>query len=247
MSFDHANIFTILFFLGSAAVVFLTKRNAQRYTIRKIAGIEHIEYGIARAAEAGKPLIFTTGMTSLGPVFFACLSILEAVLHKALKLGVKVLLPQNSPECVAVIEALIADKKKSLGSSTIFYPPELFFLSEEQFAFASGYMGMVHRHAVETAFLFGEFAGESLILSEAGNQIGAFQVAGSVSPEQVPFFICTCDYTLIGEELFAAGAYLGRTSEALASLRAQDILKLVVMIIIIVGALWVTCWGPLPV
>ena len=37
-----------------------------------------------------------------------------------------------------------------------------------------------------------------------GNAAGAIQIAGTDAVTQLPFFITTCDYTLIGEELYAA-------------------------------------------
>ena len=66
------------------------------------------------------------------------------------------------------------------------------------------------------------------------------QVSGSVSPEQVPFFICACDYTLIGEELFAAAAYLTHEPVQLGSIYAQDRAKLLVGFMILVGVMIVT-------
>ncbi|NBW40728.1 hypothetical protein EBR25_06965, partial [bacterium] len=80
----------------------------------------------------------------------------------------------------------------------------------------------------------------SLILAEAGQQVGAMQVAASVSPEQVPFFICTADYTLIGEELYASSAYLSREPVQLGSLAGQDVAKLIFVILIIAGVLIAT-------
>jgi hypothetical protein len=234
MNVEHANSYTALFLFISFCVVLYFRKFNQNITVRHIAAIEMISYGVARAAEAGKSIIFTTGISTLGPVFFACLTLLKGILQKAKQLHVPVILPQNSPECVAYLESFLEQNEFHDSSPA----PSVQFLSEDQFAFASGYMGLVHRHQTETAFLFGQFAGESLILSEAGRQVNAFQIAGSVSPEQVPFFICTCDYTLIGEELFAAGAYLSGDSSDLGNLRSQDILKLLLMLIIVVGIIW---------
>jgi hypothetical protein len=113
----------------------------------------------------------------------------------------------------------------------------LIYLSDAQFAFAAGYMGLVQREQVGAAFMFGDFTAESLILAEAGQQIGAMQVAATTSPEQAAFFICTCDYTLIGEELFAASAYLTREPVQLGSLYGQDRAKLILFVAICVGVL----------
>jgi len=86
----------------------------------------------------------------------------------------------------------------------------------------------------------GAFYAESLILAETGNASGAIQIAGTAMPSQLPFFVASCDYTLIGEELFAASAYLSREPKLLGSLKGQDIGKAVVLIAIIVGTLMET-------
>ena len=74
----------------------------------------------------------------------------------------------------------------------------------------------------------GAFFAESLILAETGNSIGAIQIAGTAMPAQLPFFVAACDYTLIGEEFFAASAYLTGSPEELGSLKGQDIGKVIV-------------------
>jgi hypothetical protein len=56
-------------------------------------------------------------------------------------------------------------------------------------------------------------------------------------PTQLPFFVAACDYTLIGEELFAASAYLSKNPSLLGSLRGQDIGKALAMVFILVGVL----------
>ncbi|MCK4460463.1 MAG: hypothetical protein KAW46_01600, partial [candidate division Zixibacteria bacterium] len=89
-------------------------------------------------------------------------------------------------------------------------------------------------------FLLGTFEAESLILAETGNSIGAIQIAGTDSTIQLSFFIVACDYTLIGEELFAASGYLSGDRSILASVRAQDILKVVIMLILMVATVWST-------
>ena len=101
-------------------------------------------------------------------------------------------------------------------------------------------MGLVHREQVGAAFLFGRFAAESLILAEAGQQIGATQVAATTSPEQVSFFITACDYTIIGEELYAAGAYLSKDPVQTGSLKAQDVGKILLLGLILLGSVFAT-------
>ena len=55
-------------------------------------------------------------------------------------------------------------------------------------------------------------------------------------PSQLPFFVAACDYTLICEEFFAASAYLSGQPYQLGSLKGQDVGKLLVGAVLLVGA-----------
>lgn len=248
MGIEHASPVVAALLIASFLVVFRYIRIGRReaHYIRRISGIDAIEYGVGRAAEQGRPVSFSTGITGVGPTLFACLGILRHVTRKIAAFKTKLIVPQNSPEAMAIVKDTVQSGYIDKKRGDLFDPESIIFLSEEQFAFASGYMGLVHRENVGTAFLFGSFAGESLILAEAGQQVGALQVAGSVSPEQVPFFICTCDYTLIGEELFAASAYLTQDPVQLGSLAGQDRLKLAVMFLIFIGCMAATAHSIYP-
>lgn len=215
------------------------KRGDELY-VRRIAGIDAIDEAVGRAAELGKPVAFTTGLTNVSPVLYACLGALSYITRKVARYKNKLIIPQNDPEVMAIAEDVVRDAYTVEGMGSYYDPESMLYLSGEQFAFASGYIGVIQREKVGAAFLFGSFAAESLILAEAGQQIGAMQVAASVSPEQVTFFICTCDYTLIGEELYAASAYLTREPIQLGSLYGQDRAKLVFFFMIIVGVVIAT-------
>jgi hypothetical protein len=95
--------------------------------------------------------------------------------------------------------------------------------------------GHMVREKPAACFYMGSFFAESLILSETGNSIGAIQVAGTAQPSQLPFFIAACDYTLIGEEFFAASAYLSGDPDQLGSLKGQDVGKLIVAALLLIG------------
>lgn len=247
---DHATpgMLLLLVILLSPVVIYIRRARLGLSSIyvRRIAGVDSIEEAVGRSAELGRPVSFSTGLTGVGPVLYACLGVLSYVAKRVAQYKTKLIVPQNSPEAMAMVEDVVRDSYRAAGRLSSFDPQSIVFLSEEQFAFASGYMGLIHRENVATAFLFGSFAAESLILAEAGQQIGAMQVAASVSPEQVPFFICTCDYTLIGEELFAASAYLSREPVQLGSLAGQDRAKLIFFILIVVGVLIATWNAMMP-
>ena len=116
----------------------------------------------------------------------------------------------------------------------------IYYVTDEQFGYVAYLQGMMVREKPAACFYMGAFFAESLILAETGNSIGAIQIAGTAMPAQLPFFVAACDYTLIGEEFFAASAYLSGSPEELGSLKGQDVGKVFVALVLIIGALMAT-------
>ena len=126
------------------------------------------------------------------------------------------------------------------GKPEAYNPNNVRFLTSEQFAYASGVNGIMLREKPAANFMFGSFYAESLLMAETGFSTGAIQVAGTANIHQLPFFVVACDYTLIGEELFAASAYLSKEPKLLGSLKGSDLAKLLIMIYLVLGVLFVT-------
>jgi hypothetical protein len=116
-------------------------------------------------------------------------------------------------------------------------------VTDEQFGYVAAVDGMMVRERPATIFLLGSFYAESLILAETGNSVGAIQIAGTAMPAQLPFFVAACDFTLIGEELFAASAYLSGEPKQLGSLKGQDLGKAIGMVVIIAGVAATTLYA----
>ncbi len=246
---EHATPGVLIVLIGACVLLYRELARTTRghvHFIRRIPGVDAIEGAVGRCAEQGRAVIFTTALTDVGPVLFACLGVLHSIAKRVAQYKLRLQVPQYSPEAMALVEDTVQAAYRDAGRANAFDPQSIRFLSSEQFAFASGYMGLMHREKAGAAFLFGVFAAEALVLAEAGQQVGARQVAASVSPEQVAFFICTCDYTLIGEELFGASAYMSREPIHVATLAAQDRLKLFFILVIVVGVAMTTLQTWLP-
>ncbi|HOE91362.1 MAG TPA: hypothetical protein PLV22_05255, partial [Candidatus Cloacimonadota bacterium] len=123
------------------------------------------------------------------------------------------------------------------GRPDSFDKNNVFFVSDQQFDYVAGVNGVMLREKTATNFYMGMFYAESLIMTETGSTTGAIQIAGTDAVTQVPFFITTCDYTLIGEELYAASAYLARQPLMLGTLKAQDYAKFFILLFLILGTI----------
>jgi hypothetical protein len=126
------------------------------------------------------------------------------------------------------------------GRPDLYNDDMVHYITDEQFGYVAAVDGIMVRERPAACFYLGAFFAESLILAETGSYIGAIQVAGTAMPTQIPFFVAACDYTLIGEELFAASAYLSKDKKMLGSIKGQDAGKAIAMVFIVVGVVLVT-------
>ncbi len=212
--------------------------------IRRISGLTAVEEAIGRATEMGKPVLYVPGTSSIEDVAtLAALNILGEVARRTVHYDVKIICPNKDPIVYTIAREIVKETYASEGRPDAFDPDSVFFLVPDQFAFAAGVDGIMVREKPATIFLMGMFWAESLIMAETGASTGAIQIAGTDSVAQLPFFITACDYTLIGEELYAASAYLGREPMLLGTLKAQDFGKLVFLFIMVVFTLLSLLFG----
>ncbi|NOR46293.1 MAG: hypothetical protein GQ534_11965 [Candidatus Delongbacteria bacterium] len=221
-------IFTLLFFILFFYVFLSVRKNKDSIFIRRIPGLDAIDEAVGRATEMGKPIIYDSGLGGFtDPQTIASMLILRSVAKKVAEFKAEIIYPAYDPIVLQVAEEMIASGFLDAGYPEDHKKDNCFFLVQDQFAYAAGLSGLIARKKPATALHFGAYAAESLLISEAGFAAGAIQVAGTVAAAQLPFFITACDYTLIGEELYAAAAYLSRDAQILSNLKLSDYGKLV--------------------
>jgi hypothetical protein len=205
--------------------------------VRRIAGLDAVEEAVGRATEMGRPIIYVPGLGGVSEIAtIASLNILGEVAKKVAQYDSALLVPNRDPIVYTVAREMVKESYAKAGRPDAFKADSVFFITSEQFAYAAAVDGLMAREKPATNFFLGVFWAESLVLAETGAQTGAIQIAGTDSVYQLPFFITACDYTLIGEELYAASAYLSREPLLLGSLKGQDYGKLVILAIVTIGS-----------
>ena len=228
----------IAMLLFSAAIVWniYYARKGNEIFIRRIPGLEAVDEAIGRATEMGRSILYVLGLGGVeGAPTIAGMTILGQVARRTADYETPLRVPCYDPIVLNVVREMVKTAYLDEGRPDAYNEDDVFFLTESQFAYAAGVDGMIIREKPAAIFLQGTFYAESLILAETGNSVGAIQIAGTTSEAQLPFFIAACDYTLIGEELFAATAYLSRDPMFLGSVRGQDWGKVLIFAALILG------------
>ena len=230
-------LIAMLVFFALVVYYIETAKKGKNLFVRRIAGLDAVEEAVGRATEMGKPIVYVPGLGSVADIAtIASLNILGEVAKKTAQYDSALLVPNRDPIVYTVAREIVKESYTKAGRPDAFRPDSVFFVTSEQFAFAAAVDGLMVREKPATNFFLGMFWAESLVLAETGATTGAIQIAGTDSVFQLPFFITACDYTLIGEELYAASAYLSREPLLLGSLKGQDYGKMVILLTLVVGS-----------
>ena len=210
-------------------------KNGEKIYMRPISGINAMEEGVGRATEMGKSVLFVPGISGLDQIdTIAGLTILGHVAEMTAQYETNLHVPVAVPIVMETAKEACKEAYLKKGRTDLYKQDMVHYVTDDQFAYAAGVNGIMLRDKPAAVFYQGKFYAESLILAETGNSIGAIQIAGTGSSSQIPFFVTACDYTLIGEEFYAASAYLSGQPEMLGSIKGQDYVKLLCMIFIFV-------------
>ena len=233
------NNFVIMIIISTIILYFIVhaRRNPDMY-LRKIGGLDAVDEALGRATEMGKPVLFVHGLTGMGSIStIAAISILGRIARKIADYDATLKVVNNDPIVLSVSQEVAKESYLEAGRPDAYNQDNVFLVASEQFPYVAAVGGIMTRERPAANFFIGYFFAEALILAETGASTGAIQIAGTDAYTQLPFFITTCDYTLIGEELYAASAYLSREPMLMGTLRAQDVGKGLIIIVLILGTI----------
>ncbi|MBI4206454.1 MAG: fibronectin type III domain-containing protein [Betaproteobacteria bacterium] len=234
-------LFTLVLLCGSVVAFIVLARRGMPLTLRRIAGLEAVDDAVGRATEMGRPCLFIPGINDMNEIqTIAGLTILSRVAKTAAEYDAKLEVPTSKSLVMTAARETMQTAFLTAGRPEAYNPDSVYYVTDEQFGYVAYVQGLMVREKPAACFYMGSFFAESLILAETGNAIGAIQIAGTAQPAQLPFFVAACDYTLIGEEFFAASAYLSGEPDQLGSLKGQDVGKLLVGAGILLGVLGAT-------
>lgn len=241
---QHANtqIFIIIMLIATIILYkIFSARSGKPIYIRRIAGLKEIDEAVGRATEMGRPMLFNTGNGDFTQApTLAAMGVLGHVAQTAARMGSRVIVFTCVPVVIPVAEDVVKGAYAAEGRQELFNSEDIRFLAAQGDQTALASARLMKEEKTASHFYFGTYDFTALLYTEPGQHVGAVQIAGCAEPNQIPFFIATCDYTVIGEELYAAGAYLTREPTMLGSLVGQDFCKIAILLVILSGTLLVT-------
>lgn len=233
-------MFFAILIMSGTLIYYIRKANrGEHIFLRAIPGLKAIEEAVGRSTEMGREVLYVPGIMDMDQVETVAGVI---VLGHVSRMTARYETPLNVPVSRAIVMKAARESAKESylleGRPDQFHEDMVHYLTDDQFAYAAGVNGIMLREEPAACMYMGKFYAESLILAETGNSIGAIQIAGTASQAQIPFFVTACDYTLIGEEFFAASAYLSQKPELVGGVKGQDMLKIIILTSIVLAMIF---------
>jgi len=228
--------------IGSAVLLFifsLAKRKAP-LNLREIPALTRLSSAIGLSIEEGSRLHISLGRGSLldsrGGSALAGLAFLRHVIAKTSVSDQPSVASAGDPAIGLLTQDTIQSGYHAAGVDELYAPTSGRVTGLSPFSYAAGAMHITPNENVSANIMIGHFGAEAALLTEASDRAGALLVGASDDlVGQAALFASEQD-ALIGEELFAAGAYLGAGVSHRASLALQDLLRWLVIAALIAGA-----------
>ncbi len=222
-------------------LLYRAPRSTSRPRLRAIPAYDSLKKLLSRAAETGQAVHVSIGTASVSGSktadTMAGLYALEFLADRAANSDVPPLVTVTEP---TTLPAALDQLRRAYERQG--YPDE-FHLDQARFIappingsavpYAAGVMDVLNHERVTANVMLGAFGDEYLLMAEAGAQRGLFQVGGASDPNVLPLVYLTMSQPILGEEIFAAGAYLLERVGHYTSLIAQDIFRVGVVVLVI--------------
>jgi hypothetical protein len=229
----------VLIFLGLIVLFTFLSHKDPVFPARELQAFTILRRSIGRAVEAGTRLHISLGQEPLtGPHGAVALAGLEALDRVTQSTGIG-----DQPPLATAGEGSLAilaqdELHNAARDQEVEYDPTAGRVTGlTPFSYAAGVLPVIEDEKLEANLLIGSFGSEIALITAAGDRAGIPTIAGTDDLPGLAALYVSVDEPLIGEEAFSSGAYLNGGPAYMGSLRAQDVLRWVIIILILLGAL----------
>ncbi|HHX44175.1 MAG TPA: hypothetical protein GX714_09355 [Chloroflexi bacterium] len=239
-SVDVVALAILLIFVPLFVALSWRAKGGRRMALRPIPAYRRLQALVSQGAESGTPVHVALGVGRLGTdatlESLMGLTVFDYVARRAAAANQPALGTVGDATILPAAQTVLQQAREEAGHAERFRGHEVQFYGPEPLAYAAGAYAAVARHRPRGSALLGRFGPEGLWLAESAAGLGMPRLGGATDPSSAALLAVSVDHPLIGEEVFAAGAYLHRPSH-LGSLATQDIFRLVAVLSIILGVI----------
>lgn len=219
-------------------LTFIRRKSAP--TFREIAAFTRLKRAIGTSVEDGTRLHISLGRGGLqtpnGAPGLAGLAMLRHLIEQTSVSDKPPVVTSGAGDLSILTRDTLQAGYKAAGAEDIYDPTTGRLTGLTPFSFAAGAIPSMRDENVSSNVLIGHFGSEVALLTDTAERTNSPAVAAAVDPTAQAILYASVEEPLIGEELFAAGAYNNAGTAHQASLQVQDILRLVIILVLLGGS-----------
>ena len=227
----------LLLFAGSLALFTVRVNRGRRFSLRRIRAFDLVKKSMAQAMETGRAVHVSLGVgaatNETTADTLAGLAVLSYVAEQAVDSDEPVITTMADPLVMLLAQNSLRAASRRGATSGQAAHQNVRWLAPQPAAYAAGVMNILDQPTVTATVMAGNFGDEYLLMGETAARRSLSHVGGSSNPNTLPFIYTSAQETLLGEEMFAAGAYLGKIPSHIASLLTQDLARWLIILLIL--------------
>ena len=230
-----------IFVLAAILLLVLTfMRRKSPAVLRSIDAYERLNHAVGLAVENGKRLHISLGrgnlFTARGGSALAGLAMLRRLAERTSVSDRPPIVTSGDASLAILSQDTLQSGYRAAGAEEQYRSTTGRVTGLTPFSYAAGAVPTIHDDNVSANVVMGDLGTESALLAEASDRENTDLIAASDNISAQSILYVSSQDPLIGEELFAAGAYVGAGASHEASLQVQDILRWLVILAILGGA-----------
>lgn len=232
----------LIIILVSASLLFgitLWKRKSPA-NLREMPALTRLYRTLGLSIEDGTRLHISLGSGSLldarGGSALAGLAMLRHIAERTSVSDKPSVASAGDPMLGLLTQDTLQSGYQAAGVEELYVPTTGRVTGLSPFGYAAGAMNISQNENVSANIIIGHFGPEAALLAEASDRENIVMIGASDDLTGQSVLFANTQDAFIGEELFAAGAYLGAGASHVASLTVQDILRWVVILALLGGA-----------
>jgi hypothetical protein len=228
------------FFLVILLLTLLLSRRRRPPMLRPIPAFDALPGQVGRAAESGQMLHLSLGTGGIGGsdtvTSLAGLSALAHLAEHGVAADTPPLVTISDPTLLPLAHNVLHQAYARRGRGEDFRWTQVRLVSPSPMAYALGTVDILRHESVLANIMLGAFGPEAGLIACADVEANLAQISGSDDPQALAILYANTDRVIVGEELYATDAYLGRAPAKLASLVAEDIVRIILILFVIIFA-----------
>ena len=220
------------------AITLWKRRSPSR--LREIAALTRLYRAIGLSVEDGTRLHISLGHGGLldarAGSALAGLAILRGIAEKTSVSDRPAVATAGNASLGLLTQDTLQAGYQAAGVDELYTPTTGRVTGLSPFGFAAGAMHITQNENVSANIFMGHFGPEVGLLAEASDRENVIVIGASDDLAGQSVLFASSQDALIGEELFAAGAYVGTGASHAASLTVQDILRWIIILGLLAGA-----------